>query len=242
MGDVGHRWPESTSVKVTRSRMKTFPVAVGPCKLYQKPSISRWVRCGPMCLSCPVGSRNDNGVWKECHLKLFSDSTLKIYAGFNGSSELLSRMILKRIYKEIVFGNDLQNIMNRPDVPDVSHGLWDSILAIPEDPYYNGNICWLDFTTQETLHKWLVAICSTLPVKQLRGSKRSRCTLDVQKSAEVEQVGDDMGLQSYIDIFFRRRPSCGKAKRKAACLIDISRTSVQDKKELLQSSSTVSDV
>ncbi|KAH9503215.1 hypothetical protein Btru_068492 [Bulinus truncatus] len=242
MGDGGrHYFEDSYTSSSTPVGMKAFPIAAGPCKIYHRPTSSRLARCCPFCTCCCVSHRNYNGLWRDCYIKLFSDSTLKIYTGSNNSSELVLRIVLKHLYKEISFGDELMFVMDRPDAPQTILRSWDSVLAIPDEPYCNGNINWLDFTTQETLNKWLVAICSTLPARQLRGMKRSCLALDGHRSVEPEQESDSLGLRSHIEIFFGRRPSYGKTKKKTAYLIDMSRSSFEDDKVQLHNSNTVSD-
>ncbi|XP_059148718.1 uncharacterized protein LOC131935966 [Physella acuta] len=181
---------------------RSFPIAVGPCKFYRWSADVAPASCGRFC-SCGI-HRQKGRKWRDIYLRLHSDSSLRLYESSKENANLITVVFLDDLYKDISFGDDLTNVKGLSRVPDPSNRAWDGVLAVPDEPNCNSEINWLDFGARDTLNKWLVAICSSIPAKKLRGWRKSRVLLDQHKIMQDRTAGDALGIQAHIDIFFPR--------------------------------------
>ncbi|BFY99047.1 hypothetical protein BsWGS_02086 [Bradybaena similaris] len=184
----------------------TCPIAVGPCLLYRKPNKTRlaYRNHGLSLFCCCKGNKytmiKADGEWSYCFLTLYADSTMNFHEGLDYHAPVIMSLRMTELYREVSFGEDSKSLSVQYGGPQEPLYSWGGVLAIPDVPHCNSKINWLDFLTQETLNKWLVAICRSLPASTLKLGKYWTNDTGLLQN---KPVADE--LKSHIQLFFPRK-------------------------------------
>ncbi|GFO14580.1 pleckstrin-like protein domain-containing family b member 2 [Plakobranchus ocellatus] len=193
--------------KEAETSQVAIPIAIGPCMLFKKYSRKRsrtaglWLKS--LCArgrSCSRSRLLERGQWVDSFLTLYSDSTMCVRDDSCEKDNVVANIKLVDVYRKLQFGDGIMSETLPEKVPTMDSKYLSSMLAVPFEPHYNSQVTWLFFFSKQTLNKWLVAFCKSLPWEKLNDANVSKACQ--QQLMHIEKSSPPLALKKHIRLFF----------------------------------------
>ncbi|XP_041375323.1 calcium-binding protein P-like [Gigantopelta aegis] len=137
-----------------------------------------------------------DGGWNNVWVVLHKDSNLVIYKK-QGDTSPKGHVLMKEVCKHFAYGTYTDGMPERPELP--KGGSIDNVLAIPSKPSSKAKIHWFYCPSQDDLHAWMSAICSTLPPPKVQTQPQAQppTSVPVSQPIQVEKSTNVSSLPPY---------------------------------------------